>query len=420
MIDGYHKWLGIPKDQRPPTYYQLLGIAPDETDTEVIEAAAIRQVAFVRNFQTGPHAEQCSRLLTELAEARLTLLNPEKRVKYDARLGIAKTSGVPPAPAPSNRSGDELAKLSSLLTEVRTEPTLGIASGKRAGRGAERKGWSSLTLALQCAITGFTLVAAYYLLNRWPKAPAPPAASGPRVGTSTAVSEKPAILAAGEVAEKATPAPAELDIRLSPPQVKLKLEGLEAETVASHDGGHRYRLSGADGAGTVRVRATLAGYRAVEKTLTPAPGERQTLALILVPEGSTEESTARLGSVVHLPPIPAPAWAEFRVHLKPVPRSVAAEASGLKSKLYRVERGVYLYQIAAPDGHSPIKFRYSAPGFKPLETSLTPQPGERKELIFHLAPAGSTDESRVVPSDDVPASAIEVPKPRESLHGAGL
>ena len=79
MIDGYHKWLGIPKDQRPPTHYQLLGIAPDEQDAEVIEAAAVRQVAFVRNFQTGPHAEQCSRILTELAEARLTLLNPAKR-----------------------------------------------------------------------------------------------------------------------------------------------------------------------------------------------------------------------------------------------------------------------------------------------------------------------------------------------------
>ena len=63
----------------PATHYQLLGIAPDEQDIEVIEAAAVRQVAFVRNFQAGPHAEQCSRILTELAEARLTLLNPAKR-----------------------------------------------------------------------------------------------------------------------------------------------------------------------------------------------------------------------------------------------------------------------------------------------------------------------------------------------------
>ena len=37
MFDPYHKWLGIPKDQRPPTHYQLLGISPTEQDREVIE-----------------------------------------------------------------------------------------------------------------------------------------------------------------------------------------------------------------------------------------------------------------------------------------------------------------------------------------------------------------------------------------------
>ena len=97
----------------------------------------------------------------------------------------------------------------------------------------------------------------------------------------------------------------------------------------------------------------------------------------------------------------------FRVHLDPVPRSLSGAASGLKSRLYRIERGVHLYQIAAPDGHSPIKFHYSAPGFKPLETSLTPQPGERQDLIFHFAPTDSTDESRVILSRDAPSSAIE-------------
>ena len=43
MFDPYHKWLAIAKDQRPPTYYQLLGISPHEADPEVIEEAAIRR-----------------------------------------------------------------------------------------------------------------------------------------------------------------------------------------------------------------------------------------------------------------------------------------------------------------------------------------------------------------------------------------
>ena len=86
MFDPYRKWLGIPEDQRPPSHYQLLGIAPDEQDPEVIEAAAVRQSAFVRNFQSGKYGTDATRLLTEIAAARLCLLDPAKRSRYDAEL----------------------------------------------------------------------------------------------------------------------------------------------------------------------------------------------------------------------------------------------------------------------------------------------------------------------------------------------
>ncbi len=86
MFDPYHKWLGIPKEHRPPTFYQLLGIAPDETDKEVIEEAAIRQTTHLRAYQIGPHAQVCTRLLNEVAQARTTLLNPAKRKEYDGLL----------------------------------------------------------------------------------------------------------------------------------------------------------------------------------------------------------------------------------------------------------------------------------------------------------------------------------------------
>lgn len=86
MFDPYRKWLGIPDGQRPPTHYQLLGIAPDEHDRDVINAAVVRQSAFVRNFQTGEHAEDATRLLNEIAAAKVCLLDPVKRAEYDARL----------------------------------------------------------------------------------------------------------------------------------------------------------------------------------------------------------------------------------------------------------------------------------------------------------------------------------------------
>ncbi|HZY89160.1 MAG TPA: hypothetical protein VFE78_30335, partial [Gemmataceae bacterium] len=99
MFDMYHKWLGIPEDQRPPTYYQLLGVAPSEADPEVIEELALRQTSHVRTYQTGPHAVECARLLNEIAHARTVLLNPARRRPYDAHLRAARADRRPPVPA---------------------------------------------------------------------------------------------------------------------------------------------------------------------------------------------------------------------------------------------------------------------------------------------------------------------------------
>jgi WD40 repeat protein len=93
MFDAYHKWLGIPKDQRPPTHYQLLGVAFDEQDAEVIEEAAVRQTTHIRAYQIGAHAAECTQLLNEISQARQTLLNPAKRKEYNEKL--ARQGKVP-------------------------------------------------------------------------------------------------------------------------------------------------------------------------------------------------------------------------------------------------------------------------------------------------------------------------------------
>lgn len=119
MFDPYHKWLGIAKDQRPTTHYQLLGIPAGETDPEVIEDAAVRQSAHVRTYQIGEHAQLCTRLLNEIAQAKLVLLNPAKRRAYDeqlAKVGADKPSdairagaAATPAPASGFRLEDDVA-----------------------------------------------------------------------------------------------------------------------------------------------------------------------------------------------------------------------------------------------------------------------------------------------------------------------
>jgi hypothetical protein len=103
MFDPYRKWLGIPEHLRPPTHYQLLGIPPDERDLDVIEAAVLRQSAFVRNFQAGAYAEEATRILNEIAAARLCLIDPKKRAKYDADLA-KRQSPRPPSQSSSRHS----------------------------------------------------------------------------------------------------------------------------------------------------------------------------------------------------------------------------------------------------------------------------------------------------------------------------
>jgi hypothetical protein len=85
-FDPYRIWLDLPGNQRPPTYYQLLGIAANETDPHTVEEAAIRRTSQIRIFQSGRHARECVQLLNEIAEAEATLLNPAKREVYDVLL----------------------------------------------------------------------------------------------------------------------------------------------------------------------------------------------------------------------------------------------------------------------------------------------------------------------------------------------
>ena len=85
-FDPYHRWLGIaPKDQ-PPNHYRLLGIDLFEDDPEVIRDAADRQMVHVRTYQLGQYSDLSQKILNELAAAKLCLLDPKSKTRYDAWL----------------------------------------------------------------------------------------------------------------------------------------------------------------------------------------------------------------------------------------------------------------------------------------------------------------------------------------------
>ena len=95
-FDAYHQWLGIPPNEQPPNHYRLLGIAAFESDANVISNAADRQMAHLQTFKTGRYSALSQQLLTEVAAARICLLNATKKTEYDAALRKKQGSATQP------------------------------------------------------------------------------------------------------------------------------------------------------------------------------------------------------------------------------------------------------------------------------------------------------------------------------------
>ena len=85
-FDPYLQWLAIRDPRRPPNHYRMLGLDLFESDLEVIQNAADRQMTHIRRFQGGKHSAESQRLLNELASAKICLLQAEKKAAYDAML----------------------------------------------------------------------------------------------------------------------------------------------------------------------------------------------------------------------------------------------------------------------------------------------------------------------------------------------
>lgn len=98
-FDPYYKWLGIPPDEQPPTHYRLLGLRKYEADPDVIEHAADRLMSHMRTLQVGQRAADSQKILNEVAAARITLLDANKKHHYDAVLRQAETP-LPRLPDP--------------------------------------------------------------------------------------------------------------------------------------------------------------------------------------------------------------------------------------------------------------------------------------------------------------------------------
>src|SRR5487761_536717 len=123
-FDPYREWLAITSGGQPHNYYDLLGLRPLESDIGKINAAFRRQSDRLAPHLSGAQAAMAQRLMTELTEARMTLLTPTAKRAYDQSLAGGQPTTGPAAPAdskparwsgsPTPESGDALLPPSAL------------------------------------------------------------------------------------------------------------------------------------------------------------------------------------------------------------------------------------------------------------------------------------------------------------------
>ncbi len=122
-FDPYHKLLGISKRDQPPTLYRLLGLEDLESDREVIDAAANKQMSYLQSCCNGDHAASAEGLMNEVSIARLRLLNPQSKDEYDEQLRATESRRHAAEPAP-------LPQQPAALTQSPINPVL-IVDGPR-------------------------------------------------------------------------------------------------------------------------------------------------------------------------------------------------------------------------------------------------------------------------------------------------
>jgi hypothetical protein len=189
-FDPYHRWLGIPPNDRPPNHYRLLALEAFESDEEVIRSAADRQMGHLRTFQTGRNAAFSQKLLNEVAAARVCLLAPAKKSEYDAWL--ARQQAAPPAARGVESSGAAApmfdAEMDGVVEEVLSRSPSGYLRRRR------RANIGAIIGAIAVLIGVAALAVVFAIANRPARdsSGAPPSAESPAAPASGAKKPPPA------------------------------------------------------------------------------------------------------------------------------------------------------------------------------------------------------------------------------------
>lgn len=212
-FDPYYQWLGIRDNQRPPNHYRLLGLDLFEDDSQVIATAADRQMTHLRTFQNGPRSAESQRLLNEISEARVCLLDRAKKAAYDATL---KAQIDPPS-----ESGVEVPRI-----RIQTPPADPLQLN-RPGRGNRDRVPLHWVLAATAVVLLFSVGTFYYRYRKdHPVATADDSAANVGPASAGATHANPRENAAGTAGE----AGQESDTSSDPPATGGSKEGTNDST----------------------------------------------------------------------------------------------------------------------------------------------------------------------------------------------
>jgi hypothetical protein len=127
-FDPYSDWLQIPKSVRPPSDYELLGLAPGESNTERIQTAFHDRYEVVRKYQIGRYSEAAHEILNELSGAFQT-------INCDIARETPQPQSVPPESAQVAAHGGFETKNSTQIRENLTDAEFAIRDAPETSLG---------------------------------------------------------------------------------------------------------------------------------------------------------------------------------------------------------------------------------------------------------------------------------------------
>lgn len=120
-FDPYHKWLGIPPHEQPPSHYRLLRISEFESDQEVIELAYEKEMGALKRHEYGEYVDLVEVVGRKLVTARKCLLAADQKADYDAALKSRSSSNNEshlPVPAPKASDANPSSSAGSVWDEL--------------------------------------------------------------------------------------------------------------------------------------------------------------------------------------------------------------------------------------------------------------------------------------------------------------